>query len=198
MFDSYIFLNSDEGWRSKGDVFYPLWNLLLPTFIQYVTEQLLENQISPHAHKSLTVFCIKYEELVNREQAIWYFTFSPLVHPSKVLKMSDVWTDLFFFLKPSEKVTFVENLKGTGYYMKMNNNIFMSFLKIYLHLQTKTAAQNKKSWPGFLVTTPEIQIKLPPQAKCSVPFCRSTTQHFSPSCLNCRGHCVSANEWGVV
>lgn len=185
MFDSYIFLNSDEGWRSKGDVFYPLWNVLLPTFIQYVTEQLLENQISPHAHKSLTVFCIKFEELVNREQAMWYFTFSPLLHPFKLLKMSDVWTDLFFFLKPSEKVTFVENLKGTGYYMKMNNNIFLSFLK--------TVAQNKNSWPGFLVTTPEIQVKLSPQAMCSVPFCRSTAQHFSPSC-----HCVSANEWGVV
>lgn len=83
----------------------------------------------------------------------------------------------FFSLKPSEKVTFVENLKGTGYYMKMNNS-FLSFLKIYLHLQTKTVAQNKDSWPGFLVATPEIQVKLPPQAMCSVPFCRSTTQHF--------------------
>lgn len=66
----------------------------------------------------------------------------------------------FFSLKPSEKVTFVENLKGTGYYMKMNN-IFLSFLKIYLHLQTKTVAQNKNSWPGFLVATPAIQVKLP-------------------------------------
>lgn len=39
----------------------------------------------------------------------------------------------------------MSQIKGTGYYVKMNNIIFLSFLKIYLHLQTKTDTQNKKS-----------------------------------------------------